>query len=37
MTIPQGMSEVLKVDAIGRVKTPREKQESAREAVGAPV
>jgi len=27
MTIPQGTSEVLKVDTLGRVKTPREKQE----------
>jgi hypothetical protein len=35
MTITQGTSEVLKVDTVGRVRTPREKQEAILSAYGS--
>jgi len=35
MTITQGASEVLKVDTVGRVRTPREKQEAILSAYGS--
>ena len=34
MTITQGTSEVLKIDTVGRVRTPREKQEESLAAYG---
>ena len=34
MTITQGTSEVLKIDTVGRVRTPREKQEEILAAYG---